>query len=64
MRVENFPAVDHLRQRDGLVILPVVNGLGAVDDDDEIVDFALIVDFDRMADTAGHDEDVMLSGSE
>lgn len=49
---EDLPAVDDLRQRDGLVLLPVLNGLVGVDEDDKVIILALVVDLGLSVGTA------------
>lgn len=41
---EDLPAVQHIRQRNGTVLAPVVEGLGVVDEDDEVIGGALVED--------------------
>lgn len=40
---KHLPSADHLRQWDGAIALPVLNSLGRVDEDDEVVVRALVV---------------------
>jgi len=44
VRHEDLPAADDGCQGDGLVILPVADSLSRVDEDDEVVALALVVD--------------------
>lgn len=43
-RGEDFECVDHLDQRDGLVISPLLQHGGVLDEDDVVVGAALVVD--------------------
>ena len=45
MRDEDLPSADDLRQRDAFVLLPLLNSFRRVDEDDEVVSLALVVDF-------------------
>ena len=54
MRHENLPAVDDLRQGNRPVLDPVLDGFGAVDEDDEVVLLAFVVDFGLLGVAAGH----------
>ncbi len=52
---EDLECADDLCQRDGLVGLPVSCSLYVVDEDDEILVSALVVDLDLWCFTASHD---------
>ena len=43
---EDLEAVNDLGERDALVLLPVLNGLSALSEDNEVVVVALVVDSD------------------
>lgn len=43
---KDLPSADDLRQWDGAVTLPVLNSLGRINEDDEVVVVALVVDLD------------------
>jgi hypothetical protein len=40
---EDLEAVDDLSERHALVLLPLLNGLGALDEDNEVLALALVV---------------------
>ena len=42
---EDLPSTDDLRQWNALVFLPLLNSFRRVDEDDEVVSLALVVDF-------------------
>jgi hypothetical protein len=52
---EDLEAADNLCKRDARVLFPVLDGLGAVDEDDEILGLALVVDLGLGSITASHD---------
>jgi hypothetical protein len=43
---KDLEAVNDLSERDALVLLPVLNGLSALSEDDEVIAVALVVDSD------------------
>lgn len=49
MRHEDLEGRDEVSQRDRLVTLPLLVGLNIVDEDDEIVLSALVVDLDLLS---------------
>ena len=42
--MENLPPAHHLRQRHAAILLPLLDRLGAIHEDDEVVVLALVVD--------------------
>lgn len=56
---EDLPAVHDLCQRDGAVLLPVLDGLLGVDEDDKVVLLALVVDLGLNSLAAGSHCDVV-----
>jgi hypothetical protein len=54
MRNKNLPPTQDLLQRDGAVLSPVVYGSDVIDEDDEVVEFALVVDFGGVVVSARH----------
>ena len=59
---EDLEAVDDLSKGDALVLLPVLNSLSALSEDNEVVTVALEVDFD-LGSVSAH-VDVCWRGSE
>lgn len=55
VRDENLPAADNLGQRDGLVALPRLQLLRALDKDNEVLVLALVVHLGLLVVSAGHD---------
>lgn len=49
MRHKDLPAIDDLCEGHAGVLLPVLDGLGALDEDDEVVAVALEVDLDLLS---------------
>jgi len=54
---EYLPAADDLGEGDSLVALPLLDVLGAVDEDDEVILLALIVDFGLAGVSTRHDDE-------
>ena len=62
MSDEDLEAVDNLGKRDALVLLPVLDGLGVLCEDNEVVVVALVVDSDLGSVSAHIDECLWLFG--
>lgn len=54
VRHEDLPAVEHLSQRDSAVLAPVVQSLSVIDEDDKVVDLALVEDAGLLLICARH----------
>lgn len=54
MRDEDLEAAHDLGQRDGAIALPLLDGLGVVHHDDEVLFLALVVDLGLGGVAAGH----------
>lgn len=51
---EDLPAIHDLRKRNRFVLLPVLDGLVRVDEDDEVILLALVVDLSLLRGSARH----------
>lgn len=51
---KDLPAADDLSERNALVVLPVLDGLDVVDEDDEVLLLALVVDLGLGVVAASH----------
>lgn len=55
MRNKDLPSTQDLLQRHRAILAPFVDSGDVVDEDDKVVEFALVVDLGEVVVSAGHD---------
>ena len=60
MRNKDLEPAHHLRQWDRTIALPLLDGLGIIHHDDEVLLLALVVDLGLGSVAAGHCDEVLL----
>lgn len=60
MGTVNGVSIDRIDQRDGGILAVILDGLGGLGHDDEIVVLALVADLGDLSFSASHDEDCLV----